>query len=63
MPQVGFEPMILAFEWAKRVPALDRAATVIGKLQLLTNSNIQVSLLPYTVHNTPVDPFSLHGSV
>jgi hypothetical protein len=27
---VGFEPTIPAFEWAKTVHALDRAATVIG---------------------------------
>jgi hypothetical protein len=30
MPRVGFEPMIPAFERAKTVHALDRAATVIG---------------------------------
>jgi hypothetical protein len=30
MPQVGFEPTIPVFEWAKRVHALDGAATVIG---------------------------------
>jgi hypothetical protein len=30
MPWVGFEPMIQAFERAKTVHALDRAATVIG---------------------------------
>jgi hypothetical protein len=30
MPWVGFEPMIPAFERAKTVHALDRAATVIG---------------------------------
>jgi hypothetical protein len=29
MPQVGFEPMILAFQRAMTVHALDRAATVI----------------------------------
>jgi hypothetical protein len=33
MPWVGFEPMILAFEWAKTVHASDRAATVIGNVQ------------------------------
>jgi hypothetical protein len=32
MPQVGFEPMIPAFEQAKTVHALDRAATVIDSL-------------------------------
>jgi hypothetical protein len=31
MPWVGFEPTIQAFEPAKTVHALDRAATVIGK--------------------------------
>jgi hypothetical protein len=30
MPRVRFEPMIPAFERAKTVHALDRAATVIG---------------------------------
>jgi hypothetical protein len=30
MSSVGFEPTIPAFEWAKSVHALDRAATVIG---------------------------------
>jgi hypothetical protein len=30
MPSVGLEPMIPAFETAKTVHALDRAATVIG---------------------------------
>jgi hypothetical protein len=31
MPRVGFEPMIPVFERAKKVHALDRAATVIAK--------------------------------
>jgi hypothetical protein len=31
MPWFGFEPMIPAFEGAKTVHALDRAATVIGE--------------------------------
>jgi hypothetical protein len=30
MPRVGFEPAIPVFERAKTVPALDRAAIVIG---------------------------------
>jgi hypothetical protein len=30
MPRVGFEPMTPAFERAKTVHALDRAATVFG---------------------------------
>jgi hypothetical protein len=33
MPQVGFEPTIQVFERAKRVHALDRAATVIDQLE------------------------------
>jgi hypothetical protein len=32
MPQMEFEPTIPAFERAKTVHTLDRAATVIGKL-------------------------------
>jgi hypothetical protein len=31
MPQIGFEPTIPMFEWAKTVHALDRAAIVIGE--------------------------------
>jgi hypothetical protein len=40
MPWVGFEPTIPAFERAKTVHALDRAATVIGRhiTHALTNS-------------------------
>jgi hypothetical protein len=34
MHWVGFEPTILVFERAKMVHALDRAATVIGYVQL-----------------------------
>jgi hypothetical protein len=30
MPRVGFEPTISEFEQAKKIHALDRAATVIG---------------------------------
>jgi hypothetical protein len=30
MPQVRFEPTIPVFVWAKKIHALDRAATVIG---------------------------------
>jgi hypothetical protein len=33
MPQLGFEPTIPGFERAKTVHALDRVATVIGKVQ------------------------------
>jgi hypothetical protein len=35
MPRVRFEPMILVFERAKTVHALDRAATVIGLAEFL----------------------------
>jgi hypothetical protein len=37
MPRVGFEPMIPVFERAKKVHALDRAATVIGFIMTLMN--------------------------
>jgi hypothetical protein len=33
MPRVGFETTITVFELVKTVHALDRAATVIGRLQ------------------------------
>jgi hypothetical protein len=33
MPRVGLEPMIPAFEWAKTVHSLDRAATVTGEIK------------------------------
>jgi hypothetical protein len=36
MPRMGFEPTIPAFERAKNVHALDRAATVIGSAHLPT---------------------------
>jgi hypothetical protein len=35
MPQVGLEPTIPVFERAKTVHALDRAATVIGLVNLI----------------------------
>jgi hypothetical protein len=38
MPQVGFEPTIPVFERAKTVYALDRAATVVGKPDLMKPS-------------------------
>jgi hypothetical protein len=34
MPGVGLEPTVPAFERAKTVHALDRAATVIGKPEM-----------------------------
>jgi hypothetical protein len=40
MPRVTFEPSIPAFEWAKTVHALDRAATVIGMYTSLPTVNI-----------------------
>jgi hypothetical protein len=39
MPRVGFEPTILAFERAKTVHTLDRAATVIGGFAVDFNSS------------------------
>jgi hypothetical protein len=37
MPVVGFEPTILAFEWAKIVHVLDHPATVIDKSRNIFN--------------------------
>jgi hypothetical protein len=46
MPRVGFEPTIPAFEQAKTVHALDRAATVKWPQEVsrssLTNANVTV---------------------
>jgi hypothetical protein len=39
MPQDGFEPTITMFEQAKTVHALDRAATVIGKINYISNKS------------------------
>jgi hypothetical protein len=36
MSRVGFEPTIPAFKRAKTVHALDRAATVFGKIKIYT---------------------------
>jgi hypothetical protein len=46
MPRVRFEPTIPAFERAKTVHALDRAATVIG-LHVVTITEILTIRLPY----------------
>jgi hypothetical protein len=43
MPWVGFEPMIQAFERAKAVHALDRAATVIGNWNHYVSENSYMS--------------------
>jgi hypothetical protein len=45
MPQVGFEPTTLIFEWAKIVHALDRAATFIGNPKILQSENKDSALL------------------
>jgi hypothetical protein len=39
MPRVGFEPTIPAFERAKAIHGLDRAATVIGKVNYYGSEN------------------------
>jgi hypothetical protein len=47
MPRVGLEPAISAFELAKTVHALDREATVFGKIwfyTLLTSAGVEVAL-------------------
>jgi hypothetical protein len=38
MPRVGFESTFPVFEWVKAFLALDRAANVIGQLNLLQTS-------------------------
>jgi hypothetical protein len=45
-PQVGFEPMIPVFEWAKIVYALDPAATVTGITEYSLFKSVQIS---YTI--------------
>jgi hypothetical protein len=46
MTRVRFKPTTPVFEWAKTVHALDRAATVIGHLDLLPRSKlVELSLL------------------
>jgi hypothetical protein len=42
MLRVVFEPTTPVFEQAKTVHALDRAATVIGRLLELTNSKLVI---------------------
>jgi hypothetical protein len=44
MPQVGSEPTIPVFERAKTVHALDRAATVIGLLNMYPMESASESL-------------------
>jgi hypothetical protein len=39
MSEVGFEPTIQVFEWAKPVHALDHTDTVIGKTSALLLQN------------------------
>jgi hypothetical protein len=51
MRQVAFEPTIPVLERAKTVHALDRAATVIGKLYLY----IFIYLFKDTINNSDYD--------
>jgi hypothetical protein len=48
--EVGLEPMIPAFERAKRVHALDRAVTVIG-MHAILSTPLFTSMLGYGVRN------------
>jgi hypothetical protein len=48
MPSAGFEPMIPAFERAKTVHGLDRAATVIGKTLVTSILNSKAASKPVT---------------
>jgi hypothetical protein len=45
MPWVGFEPTILAFERAKTIHALDRAAIVIGNHPIIDLYNIDIDIV------------------
>jgi hypothetical protein len=45
MPQAGFEPTIQAFERAKTLHALDRAATVIGHDEYNNHNYATLSLI------------------
>jgi hypothetical protein len=55
MPLVGFEPTIAAFERAKIVHALDRAATMIGS----NNNNNNNNTLLQGIGNMPALAFAL----
>jgi hypothetical protein len=48
MSRVGFKPTIPAFEWAKRVHALDRAAT--AAIFVTTYKTEEQASSSYTVH-------------
>jgi hypothetical protein len=48
MPCVGFELTIPAFERAKTVHAVDRAATVIGMYALYISTAFSELINPYT---------------
>jgi hypothetical protein len=39
MPLFGLEPKIPLFVWAKKVHALDHAATVIGKILIIIQND------------------------
>jgi hypothetical protein len=47
MPQVGLEPKIPMFEWAKTVHALDRAANAIGSKYGWKAKNINSGIIWY----------------
>jgi hypothetical protein len=56
MPSLGFEPMIRAFEQAKTVYALDRAATVIGGMVVQILEFLTSALTRGHFHTTAVLP-------
>jgi hypothetical protein len=64
MPRVGFEPTIPAFEWAKTVHVLDRAATVFGiahrRVQHLELPRIYTQLKTSTAIGISVSSFLNH---
>jgi hypothetical protein len=59
MPQVGFEPMIPVFEWAKTVHALDCIATVIGSH--ITSKTLKI--LPSTLLGGNTVYFGRHSQM
>jgi hypothetical protein len=76
MPWVGFEPTIPAFERAKTVHALDRAATVIGVITLygawisLNTNKVEFEVLTAVIMKsyiswdiTPHSPLKIDGKI
>jgi hypothetical protein len=63
MPRVGFESKIPAYEWAKTVHALDRAATVIYTIMSYTNQEIWHRIELHTGYQVPAISASVFAVV